>query len=301
MRYFVVEIFEREISSITPCASKEEGIEIANRLLKKLIEEDYELDMHTLAEDGAVGDDYMEASAGEPCAWCNLRHTNWDAHVCEVPEFAGEKLNLKPCVCNVYALVNEQDTETAWGSNVELYTSHHEAHVAMAEHWKDGLNRWGIDISGQQTDEHCWVCGDNDASILDGTESERWHIDEHKIDVSRLLTTDTDKSSSAGGESTFNQSFAECISAEELAERALELRVGQTLYFKSMGEEVTGDLETDGVSCIGDKGLGMAALVFSAVGGGNSFMVDITEYDSQRTPREIADKIYQYYGNPVYI
>lgn len=187
MRY-VVEISEREISSITPCASKEEGIEIANRLLRKLIEEDYELDMHTLAEDGAVGYDYMEASDDEPCAWCNLRNTNWDAHVCEVPEFAGEKLNLKPCVCNVYALVNEQDTETAWGSNVELYTSYHEAHAAMAEHWKDSLNRWGIDISGQQTDEHCWVCGDNDASILDGTESERWHIDEHKIDVSRLLT-----------------------------------------------------------------------------------------------------------------
>ena len=76
MRYFVVEISEREISSITPCASKEEGVEIANDLLKKLIEEDYGLDMHTLAEDGAVGDDYMGASAVEPCAWCNLRRTD---------------------------------------------------------------------------------------------------------------------------------------------------------------------------------------------------------------------------------
>lgn len=53
MGYVVIEITERDISSITPCTSKEEGIEIANRLLRKLIEEDYELDMHTLAEDGA--------------------------------------------------------------------------------------------------------------------------------------------------------------------------------------------------------------------------------------------------------
>ena len=85
-KFFVLEITEREISSLTPCSSIDEGIKIANDMLKSLIGDIYELDLCTLQEDGGEDNDYGFANRSSLCAWCNLRHTNWDAHICELPE-----------------------------------------------------------------------------------------------------------------------------------------------------------------------------------------------------------------------
>ena len=199
MHYVVIEITERGISSITPCASLEEGVQIANGLLKKLIEDDYELDMHTLYEDGAEGTDFQIASFDEPESWCNLKSRDWDAYVVAVPE-----------------------------------------------------------------------------NTSDNSETNEYN----------------------------GQTFNTRISVEDLAQRALDLKVGQTLYFKgnNCGDDVSEDgTQINGVTCIKSNDLGMFALIFSVVGGGNSFMVDVTEYDKVRSIRAIADDIYHHYGNDIFI
>ena len=100
------------------------------------------------------------------------------------------------------------------------------------------------------------------------------------------------------------QAFNTRISVEDLAQRAFDLKVGQTLFFKgnSCGDEVSADgTQINGVTGIKSNDLGMFALIFSVVGGGNSFMVDVTEYDKVRSPRAIADDIYHHYGNDIFV
>lgn len=406
MGYVVIEITERDICSITPCASKEEGIEIANRLLRKLIEEDYELDMHTLAEDGAVGDDYMEASDDEPCAWCNLENRNWDAHVCKVEALYGSSPAADmPVKEEVFALIHEQDTDSTWGSDIELSTDRKELEARMRACWENALESWDINPTAEQSDEYCWECDADSASIIDGSETERWRIEKHTLSnaapkknaapqkdaTSREINApvptvalvhessgsgwdlevelfhdwdsakrrmkesweaalkdcgvDPDSSQSSAYEWGYYESsafvkggfmdiyrekwdittdvhyvaslsdtsadlayngrkFDTRISVEDLAQRALDLKVGQTLYFKgkNCGAEIADDdVQINGVTCLKNKDLDMVALVFSVVGGGNSFMVDITEYDMLRSRRVIADDIYHYYGNDIFV
>lgn len=303
MGYVVIEITERDISSITPCTSKEEGIEIANRLLRKLIEEDYELDMHTLAEDGAVGDDYMEASDDEPCAWCNLENRNWDAHVCKVEALYGSSpVADMPVKEEVFALIHEQDTDSTWGSDIELSTDRKELEARMRACWENALESWDINPTAEQSDEYCWECDADSAFIIDGSDTEKWRIEQQAIDLPTLLDDSVENNSSM---SEYNgQAFNTRISVEDLAQRALDLKVGQTLFFKgnSCGDEVSADgTQINGVTGIKSNDLGMFALLFSVVGGGNSFMVDVTEYDKVRSPRAIADDIYHHYGNDILI
>lgn len=303
MRYVVIEVTEREISGITLCASLEEGVQIANGLLRKLIEEDYELDMHTLAEDGAVGDDYMEASADEPCAWCNLKNTNWDAHVCETDALFGSPADTgMPAKVDVYALIHEQDTDSAWGSDIELSADRKALEAHMRACWENALESWDINPTAEQSDEYCWECGADSASIIDGSETERWRIEQQAIDLPTLLDDSVEDNSSM---SEYNgQAFNTRISVEDLAQRAFDLKVGQTLFFKgnSCGDEVSADgTQINGVTGIKSNDLGMFALIFSVVGGGNSFMVDVTEYDKVRSPRAIADDIYHHYGNDIFV
>lgn len=303
MGYVVIEITEREISSITPCASKEEGIEIANRLLKKLIEGDYELDMHTLAEDGAVGDDYMEATDDEPCAWCNLENRNWDAHVCEVDALCGAITNIDTSAqADVFALIHEQDTDSVWGSDIELSTDRKALEARMKTCWGNALESWDINPTAEQSDEYCWECDADSASIIDGSETERWRVEKHIIDLSALLNSPKEDKSSMP---EYNErKFDTRISVEDLAQRALDLKVGQTIYFKSKrsGDVVSEDnTQISGVTCVKNMALDMVALVFSVVGGGNSFMEDITEYDLKRSRQAIADDIYHHYGNDIFV
>lgn len=303
MGYVVIEITERDISSITPCASKEEGIEIANRLLEKLIEEDYELDMHTLAEDGAVGDDYMEASVDNPCAWCNLENRNWDAHVCKVEALYGSSPAADmPVKEEVFALIHEQDTDSTWGSDIELSTDRKELEARMRACWENALESWDINPTAEQSDEYCWECDADSASIIDGSETERWRIEKHVIDLFSLLNSPKEGKSSMP---EYNgQTFDTRISVEDLAQRALDLKAGQTMYFKSKscGDVVSEDnTQINGVTCVKNKDLDMVALVFSVVGGGNSFMEDITEYDLKRSRQAIADDIYHHYGNDIFV
>lgn len=91
VKFLVIEVFEREIHSVTPCENKSQAIRKANELLRARVREcnneeesEYVIDatIRELIQDGEAA----RAGAGSMEAWCNLGHDNWDAHIIDVDD-----------------------------------------------------------------------------------------------------------------------------------------------------------------------------------------------------------------------
>lgn len=84
--FFVIETCEREISSVTPVQTLEEGVKVANALLE---EHAKEIDRFDELEDGSdEGSEYQYADTESQGAWCNYSY-NWDAHIIELTKDLG--------------------------------------------------------------------------------------------------------------------------------------------------------------------------------------------------------------------
>lgn len=79
MHYVVIEIYERECCSATPCPDEDSAVQKANELLDARIAE-----LGLTKDDLDRDSDYQEATSGNTNAWCNHKG-NWDAHVVSVP------------------------------------------------------------------------------------------------------------------------------------------------------------------------------------------------------------------------
>lgn len=77
-KYLVVEVFEREVCSVTKCDTLDEAIATANRLLQ-----DHIRFINYVAEFGngeGVDGKWQPATAERHNAWCNWRG-DWDAYI----------------------------------------------------------------------------------------------------------------------------------------------------------------------------------------------------------------------------
>ena len=83
----------------------------------------------------------------------------------------------------IYVLIHEQDTEYAWGSHVSLFLNRDLAEATMRKCWKDTLKSWEFDLDKEMYDDHCWEYNHDNAAVLDGTDIERWRIEEQDLAV----------------------------------------------------------------------------------------------------------------------
>jgi len=88
-KFVVVEVFDRELSCVIPVDTFEEGINMANRMLKNRImakmTKDPSYEPHT--------DDYNRATSADANAWFYINNHHWDAYVTPL---VGLKRNRKP-------------------------------------------------------------------------------------------------------------------------------------------------------------------------------------------------------------
>lgn len=78
MEFLVIEMYERDICSITLCGTMDEAVDTANELLKAHMKECNRADEFGSGED--KGAEWQCASESNLNAWCNYRG-NWDAHI----------------------------------------------------------------------------------------------------------------------------------------------------------------------------------------------------------------------------
>lgn len=83
----------------------------------------------------------------------------------------------------IYVLIHEQDTESAWGSHVSLFLNRDLAEATMRKCWEDTLKSWEFDLDKEMYDDHCWEYNHDNAAVLDGTDIERWRIEEQDLVV----------------------------------------------------------------------------------------------------------------------
>ena len=83
----------------------------------------------------------------------------------------------------IYVLIHEQDTESAWGSHVSLFLNRDLAEASMRKCWEDALKSWEFDLDKEMYDDHCWEFNHDNAAVLDGTDIERWRIEEQDLAV----------------------------------------------------------------------------------------------------------------------
>lgn len=83
----------------------------------------------------------------------------------------------------LYLLVNVQDTDDTFGTNVTPFTDKEAAQAAMREELEEAVKSWDFDKSIPETDEHYCVCTADNAVIHDGDDEENWRIEEHEISV----------------------------------------------------------------------------------------------------------------------
>ena len=83
----------------------------------------------------------------------------------------------------IYVLIHEQDTESAWGSHVSLFLNRDLAEATMRKCWEDTLKSWEFDLDKEMYDDHCWEYNHDNAAVLDGTDIERWRIEEQDLAV----------------------------------------------------------------------------------------------------------------------
>lgn len=82
----------------------------------------------------------------------------------------------------LFLLIHEQDTDAAWGSSVDLFSTLEVAQAKMKTAYEKTVESWDFDIENQ-TDDHCCEFSDMDASIRDGSDIETWRIEEKELDV----------------------------------------------------------------------------------------------------------------------
>ena len=83
----------------------------------------------------------------------------------------------------IYVLIHEQDTESAWGSHVSMFLNRDLAEASMRKCWEDALKSWEFDLDKEMYDDHCWEYNHDNAAVLDGTDIERWRIEEQDLAV----------------------------------------------------------------------------------------------------------------------
>lgn len=83
----------------------------------------------------------------------------------------------------IYVLIHEQDTESAWGSHVSLFLNRDLAEASMRKCWEDALKSWEFGLDKEMYDDHCWEYNHDNAAVLDGTDIERWRIEEQDLAV----------------------------------------------------------------------------------------------------------------------
>ena len=83
----------------------------------------------------------------------------------------------------IYVLIHEQDTDSAWGSHVSLFLNRDLAEASMRKCWEDALKSWEFDLDKEMYDDHCWEYNHDNAAVLDGTDIERWRIEEQDLAV----------------------------------------------------------------------------------------------------------------------
>ena len=83
----------------------------------------------------------------------------------------------------IYVLIHEQDTESAWGSHVSLFLNRDLAEASMRKCWEDALKSWEFDLDKEMYVDHCWEYNHDNAAVLDGTDIERWRIEEQDLAV----------------------------------------------------------------------------------------------------------------------
>lgn len=83
----------------------------------------------------------------------------------------------------IYVLIHEQDTDSTWGSHVSLFLNRDLAEATMRKCWEDTLKSWEFDLDKEMYDDHCWEYNHDNAAVLDGTDIERWRIEEQDLAV----------------------------------------------------------------------------------------------------------------------
>ena len=82
----------------------------------------------------------------------------------------------------IYLVIDEQDTDAAWGCNVTPFLNRDAAVEHMKKDYEEALGRWEFDIS-ECSDEHYASGNENGATIRDGSDVEHWRIEEHDLSV----------------------------------------------------------------------------------------------------------------------
>lgn len=82
----------------------------------------------------------------------------------------------------IFILINQQDSDKAFGTYVTPFISKDAAQTAMREDWEKSIKDWKIDVSKPATDDCYYECNADSAVICDDG-MERWTIEEHEIDV----------------------------------------------------------------------------------------------------------------------
>lgn len=68
----------------------------------------------------------------------------------------------------LFLLIHEQDTDAAWGSSVDLFSTLEAAQAEMRKIYEKTIESWNFDIENQ-TDDSCCEFSDMNASIRDGS------------------------------------------------------------------------------------------------------------------------------------
>ena len=81
----------------------------------------------------------------------------------------------------LFLLIHEQDTDAAWGSSVDLFSTLEAAQAEMRKIYEKTIESWNFDTENQ-TDDSCCEFSDMNASIRDGSDVEAWRIEEKELD-----------------------------------------------------------------------------------------------------------------------
>lgn len=69
----------------------------------------------------------------------------------------------------LYLLIHEQDTDAAWGADVQVFLNATEAQKAMNAAYQETADRWNFDDQ-ESDEEHMRTCSDSEATIRDDTD-----------------------------------------------------------------------------------------------------------------------------------
>ena len=86
----------------------------------------------------------------------------------------------------LYLLIHEQDTDAAWGADVQVFLNASDAQKAMNAAYQETADRWNFDDQ-ESNEEHMRTCSDSEATIRDDTDVEHWRIEERDLDVQMAI------------------------------------------------------------------------------------------------------------------